>query len=96
MTYWEQKAAARCPNAARLNRIRGEGRFALLSCKQGPSRFVYLFLDESDRNRMLWKWDAQGCCGSDCDGDHVLLTIAEDEDETTKTKTEEPAVHAAG
>jgi hypothetical protein len=85
--YWIQKWSARCPNAARLGRIAGEGPFALLSCKDGESRHVRLFLDESDRNRALWKMDAVGCgMGADCTDDHVLLTM-EESNETKETTT---------
>jgi hypothetical protein len=88
--FWIALAARQCPNAARLGRIAGEGPFAVLSCKDGESRHVRLFLDQSDSNRAMWKMDRDGCgMGSDCQDDHRLLFIEEKENDTTNTNTTE-------
>lgn len=51
--YWIERAARQCPNAFRLGRLTGEGSFAVLSCKDGESRYVRLFMDRSDANRCM-------------------------------------------
>jgi hypothetical protein len=96
--YWIQKWSARCPNAARLGRIAGEGNYALLCCREAESRHVRLFLTAGDRNRAACAWEKIGHCGlgDACRFDHVLLKIDEKENETTKAKNTEPALHAAG
>ena len=87
--YWISLAARQCPNAARLGRIAGEGPFAVLSCKDGDSRHVRLFLDQSDANRAMWKYDRDGCgMGRDCQQDHRFLMI-EVTDDTKNTNTTE-------
>lgn len=62
------------PKAAALGRVRGIGPFALLSCKDGGSRYVHLFEDSTSRSLKLWKWDKTGC-GPNCSGDHILLEL---------------------
>ena len=90
--FWIARAARQCPNAARLGRIAGEGSFAVLSCKDGESRHVRLFIDQTDANRAMWKMDRDGCgMGSDCTQDHRFLLIedekANDTKNTNKTET---------
>ena len=86
--YWIARAARQCPNAFRLGRIAGEGDYALLSCCDGESRHVRLYLSAGDRNRAAYYWDKTGHCGlgEKCRFDHVLLKI--EDDETTNFKTD--------
>ena len=94
--FWQKRAAPYFPNATRLSRVHGEGPFALLSCKDGESRHVRLYVDENDRNRALWKWDRNGTCGvAGCTDDHRMIDLGK-VDEISKTTTEEPTVNAAG
>jgi len=90
VTYWQKRAAPYFPNAARLRRVHGQGPFALLSCKNGESRHVTLFLDQTDRNRALWKWDRNGTCGAEgCTEDHRMIDIGnENETATSEIHTE--------
>jgi len=92
--FWIARAARQCPNAFRLGRITGEGSFAVLSCKDGESRHVRLFLDQNDANRAMWKMDETGRCGAvECSGDHRYLLI-EDDDETADANSKGQALVA--
>jgi hypothetical protein len=93
VTYWQKRATPFFPNATRLNRVHGEGPFALLSCKDGESRHARLFLDATDRNRQLWKWDRNKTCGvAGCSDDHRPVDIIGKEDEISESnKAEEPS-----
>jgi hypothetical protein len=76
VNHWEKLAAPAFPNATRLKRVHGIGPFALLSCKDGESRWVTLHLDENDRNRQLWKWDRNRTCGVEgCTEDHRPIDL---------------------
>jgi hypothetical protein len=97
MNYWEKLAAPAFPNATRLGRVRGIGPYALLSCKNGESRHITLFLDPSDRNRKLWKWDRNKTCGvAGCNEDHRMIDIGNGNELPTDQKTEQvpPTVRA--
>jgi hypothetical protein len=96
--YWIARAARVCLNAARLGRIASEGRYALLSCRDGESRHVRLFLTAGDRNRAAAAWERTGQCGlgAKCVFDHRFEKIDEKENETTEITTEKTTVHAAG
>lgn len=84
------------PKAFAAGRVSGVGPFALLSCLDGASRHVRLYVDETDRNRQLWKWDRNGTCGVEgCTDDHRMLDIGSSNETTTLT-TDEPTVHVAG
>ena len=78
------------PNAYAAGRVSGVGPFALLSCKDGGSRWVTLFMDEYDRNRAMWKWDRTGTCGvAGCTEDHRMIDIGKaDETATGEIPTE--------
>ena len=94
VTFWEQRASEKMPKAYAARRVTGVGPFALLSCLDGVSRHVRLYLDETDRNRQLWKWDRNRTCGvAGCTEDHRMLDIGSS-NETTTTTTEESAVYA--
>jgi len=59
-----------------------------MSCRDGESRHVRLFMSPGQRNRAAYYWDMTGHCELDdkCRFDHVLIKI---EDETPNTKTTE-------
>ncbi len=81
MTHWEKYAAARMPRAYAAGRVTGEGPFVLLTCKAADGiRTAKLYLEEGDRNRAAWKMDPPrgSCCGSGCEGDHILLELKEE------------------
>jgi hypothetical protein len=95
--YWIARTARVCPNAARLGRIACEGSYALLSCRDGESRHVRLFMSAGDRNRAVAAWDRIGHCGlgEKCRFDHPTMKIDETENETPEITTEKTANHAA-
>lgn len=74
--YWLERAAAQLPNCVRMGRVVGQGPFVLLSCKDGESRHAYLFLEPAERNRHLWRWDRNHCCGvKGCTDDHRMIEL---------------------
>ncbi len=98
--YWIQRWSAKCPNAARLGRIAGEGNYALLSCRDGESRHVRLFMSAGDRNRAVKAWEKLGHCGLGTARrfDHVPIKIDDDEAANFKTDAERDrlvAVHTS-
>jgi hypothetical protein len=88
--FWIARAARQCSNAARLGRIAGEGDYALMSCRDGESRHVRLYMSAGERNRAIAAWDRIGHCGlgDKCRFDHPTIRI---ENGTTPTTTEQAA-----
>lgn len=82
MSICLQLAEERFPNAWREGRVNGDGRYALLSCQDGPSRHVFLFESEKERDRLLRKCDggdypgSQGSCGAaKCISDYKTIEV---------------------
>jgi hypothetical protein len=88
VTYWEKLAAPAFPNATCLGRVHGIGPFALLSCLDGASRWVTLFMERGARNRAIAKWDRNKTCGmANCNDDHRMIDLGLS-NETADTNSE--------